>query len=109
MQKTYQDTDATTRAATSETSDCYRRVIVRSGHWRIIRCKDDLQFIVQRRQAGSAKFPWRACAYVVRETALPAVLQRLSIPHQALTALETAFRSRPHEKTGRLDVKEVAK
>ena len=73
----------------SETADNYGRVIAASGRWRVIRCKDDIQFIVQRRQAGSAKWPWRAVADVAGVTALPAILQRRSIgiPADDLAAL----------------------
>jgi len=60
MHKLYRDTAVPARRSASETSDHYRDVVAASGRWRIIRCRDNIQFIIQRRQAGSAKFPWRA-------------------------------------------------
>jgi hypothetical protein len=64
-------------------------VLAASGRWLVIRCKDDMQFIVQRRQAGAAEWPWRAMAYVLNGSRLPAVLQRAStgIPADDLAAL----------------------
>ncbi|MEL7303034.1 MAG: hypothetical protein AAGJ53_05010 [Pseudomonadota bacterium] len=71
----------------SETADTYAAVVASSGRFRVVRCKDDLQFIVQRRKyegAGGGKWPWRALAYVLDAKALPDVLQRpsLGIPHE---------------------------
>ncbi len=82
------------RRRASETSDFYGHVVACSGRWRIIRCRDDIQFIIQSRQAGSAAFPWRAKAYVICDSALPAVLERFSIPSRDLGALTAGLRSR---------------
>ena len=67
----------------NETADDYCRVICRYDSYRIIRCRDEIQFILQRRVGGRHKWPWRALAYVVCEAHLPAVLQRgsLDVPH----------------------------
>ncbi|RMD92993.1 MAG: hypothetical protein D6811_05850 [Alphaproteobacteria bacterium] len=76
-----------------ETSDRYARALATSGRWRVIRCKDDLQFIVQRRRGGSRKWPWEAVAYVLSARALPPVLQRpsLGIPADDLARLTAAL------------------
>lgn len=49
---------------THETSDAYARALARlSDRWRVVACKDELQWIVQRRKEGGAERPWRAAAY----------------------------------------------
>lgn len=66
------------------------------GRWRVVRSRDKTQFIVQARQAGSAKWPWRALAYVVNQSLLPGVLQRpsMGIPTGHLDRLLAAWRAR---------------
>lgn len=66
------------------------------GRWRVVRSRDKTQFIIQVRQAGSAKWPWRALAYIVNESRLPAVLERrsLAIPTDHRDRLLTAWRAR---------------
>ncbi len=50
--------------ATQETADGYRRVIARlCDGWRVIVCKDDLLWILQRRKNGGAEHPWRGVGY----------------------------------------------
>ncbi|MCB2125811.1 MAG: hypothetical protein H6896_08800 [Rhodovulum sp.] len=52
---------AKSRDAGSETADDYGRVTVRIGsRVRIIRCRNNLQFIAQRRVRGDAQRPWRS-------------------------------------------------
>ncbi|MEO1724053.1 MAG: hypothetical protein AAFR84_16820 [Pseudomonadota bacterium] len=60
----------------------------RSGLHRVIRCSDDLQYVVQER-TGTGRWPWRAQAYVISAAQLPAVLQRpsLGIPSENVAAL----------------------
>lgn len=54
-----------------ETADCYSGVVARlSGDWRVIRCKDDLQWILQRRKKGGAERPWRAVGFYLTRDAL---------------------------------------
>jgi hypothetical protein len=65
-------------SADIETADGYARVIASSGRWRVVRCRDDLQFIVQKRRRGTAPRPWRAEAYVYDVSKLSAVLKRPS-------------------------------
>lgn len=48
-----------------ETSDDYARIVWADGNHRIIRCRSDLQWIIQRRERGNASRPWRATAFVV--------------------------------------------
>ena len=62
-----------------ETSDDYGRVLALSGRWRVIRCKDDLQFIVQRRGGGAKARPWVAEAYILDPKALGPILHRASL------------------------------
>lgn len=46
-------------------------VVVRlSEGWRVIRCKDDLQWILQRRKKGGAERPWRAVGFYLTRDAL---------------------------------------
>lgn len=71
-----------------ETSDHYDSVQAKSGNSRVARCKDGIQYIIQKR-AGDGKWPWKAVAYVYSRALLPDVLQRpsLGIPPADLTVL----------------------
>jgi len=74
----------------AETSDDYTRVIVRSNLWRVVRCKSDMQYIVQRRtKLADAKTPWVGVAFILNESWLPAVILRPSegIPPDDAAAL----------------------
>ena len=54
-----------------ETSDGYQRVIAILGdRWRVIECRDSIQWILQRRENGTAKRPWRAVGYFRTRKAL---------------------------------------
>jgi len=52
-----------------ETADDYAGTLVEFGGWRIVRCKDDIQWIVQKdRRRGTPRFdarPWVAVAYLL--------------------------------------------
>ena len=75
-----------------ETADDYPS-IAQSGRWRVVRCRDDIQWIVQqdRRRGccGRDKNPWRGKAYVVNERFLGTVISRpsLGIPPDDLAVL----------------------
>jgi hypothetical protein len=50
--------------STGERSDTYPDVILRVGRHRIIRCRNDIQWITQRRPAGMAATPrWDSLTY----------------------------------------------
>jgi len=67
--------------STRETDDEYPHVVLRLGNaWRIIGCRDDMQWIFQRR-AGSA---WRSLGYCRRKTGLRNLLQRNSLDPSAV-------------------------
>lgn len=54
-----------------ETADSYAQIVARlSEHWRVIACKDSLQWIAQRRKNGGAERPWRAGCYFRTRAAL---------------------------------------
>jgi hypothetical protein len=82
--------------AAHETSDAYARTLATSGRWRAIRCRDDLQFILQRRRGGNRKWPWQAVAYILNARALPPVLHRpsLGIPAADLARLMAGLEAR---------------
>lgn len=64
--------------AHGETSDAYGSVIFTFPQepMRIIRCKGNLQWIVQRRdKAGHSKWPWKALAFCVTRAGLTRVLR----------------------------------
>ncbi len=88
-----------------ETADDYPS-IARSGRWRIIRCRDDIQWIVQRDErrgpAGRAARPWRGVAYVASQRFLREVISRpsLGIPRDDLAALLILAAPPVHIKTG---------
>ena len=50
-----------------ETADDYAGTLVEFGGWRIVRCKDDIQWIVQKdRRRGELRIsagPWEVVAY----------------------------------------------
>jgi hypothetical protein len=81
------------RATLHETADGYHGTLAASGRWRAIRCRDDLQFILQRRRGGNRKWPWQAVAYILNARALPPVLHRpsLGIPAADLARLMAAL------------------
>lgn len=57
--------------ATHETADTYARVVARlCDGWRVIACRNDLQWIVQRRKKGGGECPWRAVGYFRTRDAL---------------------------------------
>ena len=55
-----------------ESSDRYRRELVRDGDWRLIVCRDQIQWIIQRKtRADSPAGPrWVSIDYVTTQTAL---------------------------------------
>ncbi len=75
-----------------ETDDEYPS-LAWSGRWRVIRCRDDIQWIVQRDArrgcAGRDLRPWRGVAYVASDRFLREVISRpsLGIPRDDLAAL----------------------
>ena len=78
------------RAGGHETADGYARVLAASGRWRVVRCRDDLQFVVQKRAGRARARPWEALAYILDRKALGPALHRaaLGIPaeHRAVLA-----------------------
>ncbi len=80
-----------------ETSDDDYPSIARSGRWRVIRCKDDVQWIVQRDRrgggSGRALRPWAGVAYVLNERFLTSVISRpsLGVPANTLSVLLAAL------------------
>ena len=52
-----------------ETADCYRYELVRQGRFRIVLCKDGIQWIVQRQKRGAAA-RWQAVGYCTTREAL---------------------------------------
>lgn len=57
--------------AAQETADNWPSVIVvLSPGWRVIVCRDGLQWIIQHRKKGGAERPWRAVRYCRTRKAL---------------------------------------
>lgn len=76
-----------------ETANDYDNVVCEYDNYRIIRCKDDIQFIVQRKVREEPHKAWaKALAYISNEKALLPVLQRpsLGIPQGLVAAWENA-------------------
>ncbi len=79
-----------------ESADDYPS-IARSGRWRVIRCRDDIQWIVQRdrRKGGSGRAltPWAGVAYVLNDRFLTSVVSRpsLGVPDNTLATLLAAL------------------
>ncbi len=54
-----------------ETSDGYVNVIARlNDRWRVIVCRDAVQFVIQWREKGTAERPWRGKHYCRTRAAL---------------------------------------
>lgn len=66
---------APSASSTRECSDYYAKIVQASGSYRVIVCRDDLQWILQRRRAGNpgAGRAWHAIGYVTQ----PDTLERL--------------------------------
>lgn len=57
-----------------ERDDGYNRVLVRLGPcWRVVLCKDGLQYILQRRYSEAPAWAWRGVSYSSSRRALIAV------------------------------------
>ena len=57
--------------ATHETADGYAQIVAYlCDGWRVIVCKDNIQWILQRRKKGGAERPWRAVGYFRTREAL---------------------------------------
>jgi hypothetical protein len=67
------------RESNRETDDNYRHVIARlNDHYRVIRCKDDIQWIIQKRDGFRNGQPrWEGRSYCVE----PATVYRLVFKH----------------------------
>ena len=54
-----------------ETADGYGRIVCHlADRWRVVTCKDNWQWIIQRRKAGDAGRNWRAVSYHRTQNAL---------------------------------------
>lgn len=57
--------------STHETADGYSRIVAQLGDGgRVIVCKDNIQWILQRRKNGGGEWPWRAVGYCRTRKAL---------------------------------------
>ena len=57
-----------------ERDDGYSRILVRLGScWRVVLCKDGLQYILQRRYSEAPAWAWRGVSYSSSRSALIAV------------------------------------
>lgn len=64
-----------------ETSDGYGGIVVQlSPRWRVVLCRDGIQWIVQHRKSGGAERPWRAQRYFATRQALILFCTRLKEP-----------------------------
>lgn len=75
--------------SSQETANDYRHVLAEHGSWRVTRCRDDVQFIVQYKAGQARARPWEARGFVVSRKMLGPVLERpsLRIPKTTLAAL----------------------
>ena len=80
-----------------ESADDYAGTLVEFGGWRIVRCKNNVQWIVQRdrRKGGSGRAltPWVGVAYVLNDRFLTSVISRpsLGVPDNTLATLLAAL------------------
>lgn len=64
-----------------ETSDGYGGIVVQlSRRWRVVLCRDGIQWIVQHRKSGGAERPWRGLGYFAIREGLIRFCTRLKEP-----------------------------
>lgn len=59
-----------TGLSTRERDDNYQAVVHRHGSWRVIICKDGIQWIIQRAKKAGTERRWHAVSYVTSRFAL---------------------------------------
>lgn len=76
-----------------ESDDTYGRVITRQGRYRVIVCKDDMQWIIQHsRKRGMGKV-WQGVSYVTTRDSLTRLWREIGCaPEPELEALPPSFR-----------------
>ena len=83
-----------------ETSDDYSGVITNlTDTIRVINCKDDLQWILQKRTGCSGKWPWRGNSFCTTRQALIRCSDTLGAPTGALEVLPEVFRPTTKQTT----------
>jgi hypothetical protein len=87
-----------------ESADCYDDVIIHlTARWRIIFCKDRIQWIIQKKEASHAA-PWRGVSYHTCRDSLMRTCGSLNLlsaasEDQLLAALPSTFREYAKERT----------
>ena len=77
----------------SESADAYRAVICTEGNHRVIVCKDDRQWIIQRSRNRRMECVWEGVSYVTTQSALTRLWHGLGCAHAPeLDALPNMFR-----------------
>ena len=85
-------------------ADCYDDVIIHlTARWRIIFCKDRIQWIIQKKEASHAA-PWRGVSYHTCRDSLMRTCGSLNLlsaasEDQLLDALPSTFREYAKERT----------
>ena len=83
----------------SETADAYEGVITRQGKYRVILCRDGIQWIIQRRKGGAGRC-WRALSYCTTRAALIRLWPTSEGPvPPEITALPERIRRARHGQT----------
>ncbi len=83
-----------------ETSNEYSGVTANlTGTIRVITCKDDLQWILQKRMGGCGKWPWKGKSFCTTRQALIRCTAALGAPTGALEVLPEVFRSTAKQTT----------
>ena len=82
---------SSSRLACQETADEYANVVCYlNPECRVIRCRDNVQWILQRRKKGGAERPWRSVGYCTTRKAI--IRLRASscgpIAHETMAVLE---------------------
>jgi len=86
-----------------ESADCYDDVIIHlTARWRIIFCKDRIQWIIQKKEASHAA-PWRGVSYHTCRDSLMRTCGSLNLlsaasEDQLLDALPSTFREYAKER-----------
>lgn len=76
-----------------ETAEAYRHVITHLGRYRVIVCKDGMQWIIQRSEKGTMGRVWRGVRCVTCKTALNRLWCSFGCePCPKIEALPTSFR-----------------
>ncbi|WP_406645931.1 hypothetical protein QEZ52_18385 [Aliisedimentitalea scapharcae] len=88
------DSDDTDKPDCRECSDFHNKILLALGDYRVIACKDNIQWILQQRRRGNPRAgrAWRAIGYCMQRSSLARLWpEKNGAPHSAFAALPERF------------------